>query len=31
VNTAMRKFISAHSDYFPKDFFKKKRTTSGNV
>ena len=31
VNTAMRKFISAHSDYFPRDFFKKKRATSGNV
>jgi hypothetical protein len=31
VNTAMRRFISGHSDYFPKDFFKKKRTTSGNV
>jgi hypothetical protein len=31
VNTAMRRFISGHSDYFPKDFFKHKRTTSGNV
>jgi len=31
VNTAMRKFIAAHSDYFPKDFFKKKRATNGNV
>jgi len=31
VNTAMRRFISAHSDYFPRDFFKKKRATSGNV
>ncbi len=31
VNTAMRRFISAHSDYFPKGFFKKKRTTEGSV
>jgi hypothetical protein len=31
VNTAMRRFISAHSDYFPRDFFRKKRATSGNV
>jgi hypothetical protein len=31
VNTAMRRFISGHSDYFPKDFFKKKRTTSGGA
>lgn len=31
VNTAMRKFISAHSDYFPRDFFKKKRAANGNV
>jgi hypothetical protein len=25
VNTAMRRFISAHSDYFPRDFFRNKR------
>lgn len=31
VNTAMRRFISGHSDYFPKEYFKQKRTTSGNV
>jgi len=31
VNTAMRRFISAHSDYFPREFFKKKHTTDGNV
>lgn len=31
VNTAMRRFISAHSDYFPKDFFRKKRATSGGA
>lgn len=24
VNTAMRRFISAHSDYFPKDYKKKR-------
>ncbi len=31
VNTAMRRFISSHSDYFPRGFFRKKRSTSGNV
>lgn len=31
VNTALRRFISAHSDYFPKDFFRKKRATNNNV
>ena len=25
VNTAMRRFISTHSDYFPKDFWKKRK------
>lgn len=25
VNTAMRRFISTHSDYFPKTFWKNKR------
>ncbi|MGZ3695512.1 MAG: hypothetical protein ACXWQO_15490 [Bdellovibrionota bacterium] len=25
VNTAMRRFISTHSDYFPKGFWKNKR------
>lgn len=25
VNTAMRRFISTHSDYFPKGFWQKKK------
>jgi hypothetical protein len=31
VNTAMRRFIATHSDYFPRGFFRKKRIASGNV
>ena len=31
VNTAMRRFISAHSDYFPRDFFKKNRSVSSKT
>ncbi len=31
VNTAMRNFISAHSDYFPRDFFRKKRASNKPV
>jgi hypothetical protein len=31
VNTAMRRFISSHSDYFPRGFLKKSRVSKGET